>query len=119
MFKLIKFLIALVVVAGLVYFAYFVKLGEMTLWEHLVGISETEEAQGLKQELGEKASEIKEDVAKKVPAFDRDDTSDEKDPKADAKGSPDKAGGKDASPLSELTDEDREALIELLKKKNK
>jgi len=123
MIKLVKFLIALVIVAALVYFAGFVKLGEMTLWEHLVGISRTDEAKGLKDELGQKAQEIKEDVASKVPALGEDDGDDEAKPRKGAakeEGEAEAASDKkDASPLSNLTDEDRQALIDLLKKKNK
>lgn len=123
MIKLVKFLIALVIVAALVYFAGFVKLGDMTLWEHLVGISRTDEAKGLKDEIGQKAREIKEDVASKVPALGEDDTDDDKKPReGSAKGEGEgeaAADKKDASPLSDLTEEDRQALIDLLKKKNK
>jgi hypothetical protein len=100
MFKLIKILIVLAAVAALAYFAVFVKLGELTLWEHVVGISRTDEAQGLKTELESKATEIKRDVVEQVPVL--------KEGKGDR-----------TAPLSELTDEDRAALIELLKEKNK
>ena len=113
MFKLVKFLIALVILAALVYFAAFVKLGEKTLWEHLVGISQTDEAEELKSELGEKAKEIQDDVSSKVPAIGKD----EDETKA-GKGE-EETEKKDSSPLSDLSDEDRQALIELLKKKNK
>jgi len=115
MFKLIKILIVLAAVAGLAYFAVFVKLGELTLWEHVVGISRTDEARGLKTELESKATEIKRDVVEQVPVL----RGDEGDRRGDADGEHAAAAGDRTEHLSELTDEDRAALIRLLREKNK
>ncbi|MBW2276443.1 MAG: hypothetical protein JRF63_03060 [Deltaproteobacteria bacterium] len=104
MFKLIKLLLVVVGLAGLAYLTFFVPLGDYTLYQHLVGISETEEAQVLGDEISKKAEDLKSDVAEKVPAVIDDQA---KQP----------AAAND--PLSEITDEDRAALSELLKKKNK
>lgn len=104
MFKLLKVLLVLVGLAGLAYITFFVPLGERTLYQHFVGISETEEAQALGDEISKKADDLKTDVAEKVPEI----------IKADE---PKPTGSND--PLAEISDEDRAALSELLKKKNK
>jgi hypothetical protein len=104
MFKLLKVLLVLIGLAGLAYITFFVPLGEHTLYQHLVGISETEEAQALGDEITKKAEDLKTDVAEKVPRIM---DGDERQP----------AGSDD--PLAEISDEDRAALSELLKQKNK
>jgi len=104
MFKLIKLLLVVVGLAGLAYLAFFVPLGDYTLYEHLVGISETDEAQALGDEITKKAEDLKSDVAEKVPAVIGDD---------------EKGPAPSNDPLSEISDEDRAALSELLKQKNK
>jgi hypothetical protein len=104
MFKLFKILLVLVGLAGLAYITFFVPLGAHTLYQHLVGISETEEAQALGDEISKKAEDLKTDVAEKVPEIM---SEDEQKP----------AAAND--PLAEISDEDRAALSELLKQKNK
>ena len=54
MFTLIKFIFSLTVIAVVAYVFLIMPLGEKTLLEHLVGISKTDEAVDLKQELGKK-----------------------------------------------------------------
>jgi hypothetical protein len=103
MFKMIKVMLLLVGLVGLAYFSFFVPLGDHTLYEHLVGISETDEAQQLGDEIEKKAQDISEDVAESVPAL-----------VGKGDGEPSEAG----IPLSQISDEDRTALSELLKKKN-
>jgi hypothetical protein len=99
MFRLLKLLIVLACLAALAYFAFFVPLGDRTLYQHIVGISETDEAQELKDELAKKAQGVKEDVASKLPAM----------------GAP--SGPADGgAPLSELSEKDRRALRELLRR---
>ena len=104
MFKLLKVVLVLAGLAGLAYLAFFVPLGEHSLYQHLVGISQTDEAQQLGDEIEKKAEDLKTDVAQKVPAIIG---QDEREP-ADGDG-----------PLSEISDADRAALSELLKQKNK
>jgi hypothetical protein len=104
MFKLLKLLLVLVGLAGLAYLTFFVPLGDNTLYQHLVGISETDEAQALGDEISKKAEGLKTDVAEKVPAMV---TGDEQKPDTSN------------DPLSQISDEDRAALSELLKQKNK
>jgi hypothetical protein len=104
MFKLIKLALLLVGLLGLAYLAFFVPLGEETLYEHLVGISETDEAAKLGDELEKKAKDISDDVVETVPEIIGKDAADDE---------------KKADPLSQISDEDRAALSELLKQKNK
>jgi len=104
MFKLVKLLLVLVGLAGLAYLTFFVPLGEYTLYQHLVGISETDEAQALGDEITKKADDLKDDVAQKVPEL---------------IGTGERGPDGSQDPLSEISDEDRAALSELLKKKNK
>jgi len=104
MFRLLKWLIVLACLAGLAYFAFFVPLGERTLYRHIVGISETDEARELKEELSKKAQGVKDDVTSKLPTL----------------GAPPAAGapeaGKAGAPLSEQSDADKRALRELLER---
>ena len=103
MFRLLKWLIVLACLAGLAYFAFFVPLGERTLYRHLVGISETDEAQELKDELSKKAQSVKDDVTSKLPEL----AAPNAPPPADGKGA--------GAPLSEQSAEDKRALDELLR----
>jgi hypothetical protein len=103
MLSFFKWLLVLLCLAALAYFAFFVPLGERTLYRHLVGISETEEAQELKDELSKKAQDVKDDVAEKIPSIGA---------KDDARGSGDAAG----APLSAPSEKDRRALDDLLKR---
>ncbi len=104
MFKLIKLLVVMALLAAVALFAFLVPLGKMTLWEHLVGISETDEAKDLGSELENKAIGIKDEVSKRIPDISLPEKKKDLEP---------------AKPPSDLTDEDREELIKLLKKKNR
>jgi hypothetical protein len=104
MFRLLKWMIVLVCLAGLAYFAFFVPLGERTLYQHLAGISATDEAQELKEELSKKAKGVKDDVTSKLPSLSA--------PIAPAAPAGEKAG----SPLSDPSEKDRRALRELIKR---
>ena len=104
MFKLIKLLVVMALLAAVALFAFLVPLGKMTLWEHLVGISETDEARDLGSELENKAIGIKDEVSKRIPEVSLPEKKMDNDP---------------AKPPSDLTDEDREELLKLLKKKNR
>jgi hypothetical protein len=103
MFRFLKWAIVLACLAALAYFVFFVPLGERTLYRHLVGISETEEAQELKDELSKKAQGVKDDVASKLPAL----AAPSVQPPADGKGA--------GAPLSEQSADDKRALDALLK----
>ena len=104
MLKLLKLALLLIGLLGLAYLAFFVPLGEHTLYRHLVGISQTDEALKLGDEIEKKAKDISADVAETVPELIGKD--------AEGKKSEDQ-------PLSQISDEDRAALSELLKKKYK
>jgi Zn-dependent oligopeptidase len=66
MFKLIKFslLFCLVIAGG--YLLLGITFGNKTLYQHLVTISETDEAQTLKSEIGKKVDHATEDIRKKA-----------------------------------------------------
>jgi hypothetical protein len=104
MFRLIKWLIVIVCLAALAYFALFVPLGERTLYQHLVGISKTDEAQDLKAELSKKAKDVKDDVTSKLPTL------------GPPAGSKNPSGEGAGSPLSEPSEKDRRALRELIER---
>ena len=104
MFKFIKLLVVMALLAVVGLFAFLVPLGKMTLWEHIVGISETDEARDLGSELENKAIGIKDEVSKRIPDISLPEKKKDLEP---------------AKPPSDLTDEDREELIKLLQKKNR
>jgi hypothetical protein len=104
MFGLLKWILLLVGLAALAYFVFFVPLGDRTMYRHLVGISETDEAQELKDELSKKAEDVKEDVSSKIPTLVAPDAP--REPSGAAKG----------APLSEQSDKDKRALDALLKR---
>ena len=90
--------------AKLAYFAFYVPLGKRTLYQHLVGISATDEAQELKDELSKKAQGVKNDVTSKLPSLSP--------PPAPVAPEGEKAG----SPLSNPSEKDRRELRELIKR---
>ena len=101
MFSLIKGAIALVVVAAVAYFSYFVPLGELTLWEHMVGISHTSEAQALGDALGAEAEAAAKEVSRRVAEAAR---------SRDGRGQGDRADG--GAPISA---DDRRAIEQLIR----
>ena len=123
MFKLIKVLIVLAVLAGLAYFVFFVPLGKMTMYQHLLGISKTEEAQNLGSEIEAKATDLKSEVGRRLPiegeAQKKDAPPKENTPTPGSQAAKEKKTDPAAAdPLSNLSDDDRAALMELLKKKS-
>jgi hypothetical protein len=104
MFRLFKWMLVLVCLAGLAYVAFFVPLGKRTLYRHLVGIFATDEAQELKDELSKKAQGVKDDVTSKLPSLSA--------PSAPAASEGEKAGPS----LSDPSEKDRRALRELIKR---
>lgn len=67
MLKLVKFLVGTVFFASFGYVAFFVPLGEQTLYQHLRNISATNEARALKDGIREKAQRVTSDVVDHVP----------------------------------------------------
>jgi hypothetical protein len=55
MFRLIRWLLSLVLLAGAIYFAVAVPLGEKTLWQHLRAIAGSRESQELVDDVKRKA----------------------------------------------------------------
>ncbi|MDJ0765018.1 MAG: hypothetical protein QNJ97_18700 [Myxococcota bacterium] len=66
MWKLIKFFLSLAIVAIFAYFAFFVPLGNKTLFEHLTLISKTEEAQELEGAIKEKVKDAASEISQKL-----------------------------------------------------
>jgi hypothetical protein len=114
MFGFVKTLIVLAVLAAVAYFVFFVQLGDKTLFRHLVGISETEEAHELKKELSKKAGDLKDDVVSKLPAAPARQGGAEAEERATSVGGSGPATP--GAPLSEQSDADRRALKELIER---
>ncbi|MCP4602221.1 MAG: hypothetical protein GY847_17175 [Proteobacteria bacterium] len=112
MVKLIKSVIVLVVIVGIGYFIFVVPLGTKTLYRHVVGISETEEAKELKIEIEKKVKE----TAKEISAELKQRTSD----LSEAKKEPVPDAAKEVkSEAVEHSKKDREALDSLLENKDR
>ena len=133
MTKIIKLCIALVVIGGLSYLAYFVPLGKKTFFEHMIGISETDEAKDLEKELGNKvketATEVKEQVKDSASSLSKAAgkiVSNIGEEKGDETAQKETVHSKEAKQsLADLVDvknepseEDRQALNQLVKQKN-
>ena len=103
MFRLLKVLLLLAGLAGLAFVVFFVQLGDKTLYQHLVGISRTEEARVLGGEIEKKAEAVAGEVKHKVPAL--------------LSGQPAPESAPDAAPLADIPREDRKALDALLRSK--
>lgn len=123
--KFVNCILGLLTLGLLAYFIFFVSLGKKTLYQHIVGISKTEEAKVLGNELGKKvehttksiAHAFREKVPKIVGAVSRPDSKDggvEEHSKEDRKALERLIRGKSETPT-----QDREALKELIHKKNK
>ena len=104
MFRLVRWLLSLAVLAMIVWFATNVSLGKRTLFGHLRAIFAAQEAkdlaEGTKEEAGRVADRVKQELAK-------DKTPGEEVPVPAAK----------RPPLEELSDEDGRRLIHLVKRK--
>ncbi|MFO8072836.1 MAG: hypothetical protein R6V85_13265 [Polyangia bacterium] len=114
MFKLLKVLLVLGVLAAVGFFAFFVPLGEKTLYQHLVRIAGTDEARELGEELENKARDIGEGVAEAVPEVGSGPAEADA---ADADAAD--AGGAGQRPLGEISERDRAALRRLLAEKRR
>lgn len=62
MFGIIKFIFGTAVLAAIGYFVFFVNIGQMTLYQHLRGITETEEARKLGDSIVEETEELTEQI---------------------------------------------------------
>ncbi len=114
MFKLIKLSIALGVIAALSYFTFKVPLGKKTLYEHLVGITKTDEAQVLGSELGKKVDGATKDITREIKKHASKLTVDEMSKGRDKNGG-DSVGG--TSTGKAISKTDRESLDNLIKTK--
>jgi hypothetical protein len=103
MFKLVKVLLFLVGLAGFVFIGFFVRFGEMTLYQHLVGIGRTDEARALGGEIEKKAEAVAREVKGQVPSL--------------IPGGKSPPPAADAGPLGDITRKDRQALEALLRAK--
>ncbi len=129
MIKLVKVAIAVVLSGLVVYLALTVSLGERTLYEHLLGIAETKEAKNLEKEIGKKVknttdgvkkelkkraselSDVKDKIISETVKSDKDDAAD--------KNSKHKATDEHIHEKNGPSNDDREALNQLVKKKNR
>lgn len=105
MFRLIRWLLSLALLAGAVYFAVAVPLGEKTLWQHARAIAGSRESQELAREVKRKAGLEQE----RAPA-----------PKEQAKAAEAKPEARhaEASPASDrLSEEERRLLRKLIRDK--
>jgi hypothetical protein len=103
MFKIVKVLLLLSGLAGIVFVGFFVRFGEMTIYEHLVGISHTEEARALGGEIEKKAEAVAREVEDQIPAL--------------IPGKRKTPPAADAGPLADIPQQDRQALEALLRSK--
>ncbi len=103
MFRLLRWLLSLALLAGAVYFAFAVPLGEKTLWQHARAIAGTRESQELAREMKRKAGL---EPAPPAPA--------ERAPAAKAEP---KRGAEQASASDRLSDDERRLLRKLIRDK--
>lgn len=110
----IKTLVVLAVLAALAYFVFFVPLGDKTFFRHVVGISKTDEAEELKEELSRKAGDLKDDVVSRLPQA----KPPEGGRKGEGTGTGQAAPGRPAggAPLSDQSDADRRALEKVIER---
>ncbi len=128
MFKLIKFalFLATVLIAG--YFILGVTLGNKTLFEHLSGISKTDEAETLKSEIGKKIDGATHDLKEKAAtmAFEELEEKARQEIGEEAEPSPAEPAAADRRGLDTLISrqnraaegEDRDALDQLIREKS-
>ncbi len=67
----VKLLWSLLVLAALTWFVFFVELGERTLFQHVMRISQTDEAQDLGREVREAGRRVGEEVQRTVEETER------------------------------------------------
>jgi hypothetical protein len=124
--SLIKSCITLAIIAGIAYLVFFVSFGDKTLYQHMVGISETREAKTLGNEVEKKYKKTKKKVTREIKDQIKDLAADEKKSSSSASltGAQDKSGADDTAEenaekdeQAEHSDNDRQALKRLFKQK--
>jgi hypothetical protein len=121
--SLLKSCITLVIIAVIAYLVFFVSFGDKTLYQHVVGISETKEAKILGTEVGKKYKKTKKKVTREIKGQINEFTADEKksSSKTSSRGTPNNDGDDDGpeekTQKAEHTDNDRRALKRLFKQK--
>lgn len=126
MVGLFKSLFTLAVIAGILYLVFFVTFGDKTLYQHMVGISETREAKTLGHEVEKKFRKTKKEVRRELKNQLKEFTADDDRPagKAASRSEPDPVehdgpSGKHAETEKEAehSNEDRQALKQLFTQK--
>ena len=79
MIKIVKFAITLTALASALYFVFFVPLGSKTFYEHIKGISKTNEARRFQYELKNKVKETAKDLSYEIHSRSRRFSDDDKD----------------------------------------
>jgi hypothetical protein len=102
MFRLIRFLLSLLVLAGIVWFAINVPLGKRTLWGHLRAIFSTREAKDLADGTKEEAQKVADKVRQGLHPSDMSSSS-----------------RRQHAPLDEVEESDRQKLHDLVKEKTR
>jgi hypothetical protein len=124
--SLIKSCITLAIIAGIAYLVFFVSFGDKTLYQHMVGISETREAKTLGNEVEKKYKKTKKKVTREIKDQIKELAADEKKASSNASltGANDKSGAGDTAEenaendeQAEHSDNDRQALKRLFKNK--
>ena len=109
MFKLIKFIFSLSVLALLAYVVLVMPLGKKTLFEHLVDISKTDEATVLKEEIEKKVDDASEEIKTQAASLAK---------QKSGKSSGEKTKTDDeASSSAQMSDRERLALKNLIRTK--
>ena len=120
MIKIVKFLVTLIALASACYFAFFVPLGSKTFYEHLKGISKTEEAQKFQDEITNKVKETARVLSNEFQSKSRRFSATDKDSsKTTARKSPDAEPKKSAAkPISPRGEGDRQAALNVIREKS-
>ena len=98
MVGLTRILLGVAAACGLAYLVFFVPFGEKTIWGHLAGIAQTDEAKALGDGVKDKVHDVAKSISTRVEA----DT-----------------GPKAGEPLDEHSRRDRDALRALVREKNR
>jgi hypothetical protein len=119
MLTLFRCLLGLLIIAFIAYFVFFVQFGEKTLYQHLVQISKTKEAQVLEDEIKKKAQKISAEVKDQAQkALNKSDGERSSDAGITEEGKEDKQALKKLMQnRRDIGDEDRRALKRLVRKK--
>lgn len=115
MIRIFKFAITLTALATACYFAFFVPLGSKTFYEHLKGISKTEEAQKFQHELKSKVKETTRDLSNEFQLRSRRFSATDKDlPKKDTRKSRDPESAS-SPPNNGIAENDKQAVLKIIR----